>query len=240
VAGRQASPQARRVSPLALERPASSEANGAIGAVPSHAQLPSGMAGRLETRDFTTGDAPIEDVPGRSRPQRRPRGHRSYQPVDTFVTTVPQFLNLEQNSISRMEFDVDLKGSRCLVTGAGRGAGWGIALALAEQGADVAVCDLDLESAEATAGQVADHGVRSLAMKTDVASESEVNAMVDRTVEEFGGIDVLVNTVAWIDPPGPVVSMPTRGGRRVYAPISTASSCARSTRSRTCSRSAQG
>jgi NAD(P)-dependent dehydrogenase (short-subunit alcohol dehydrogenase family) len=45
-------------------------------------------------------------------------------------------------------------------------------------------------------------------MKTDVASEVEVKAMIDQTVEEFGGIDVLVNTVAWIDPPGPVVSMP--------------------------------
>lgn len=103
---------------------------------------------------------------------------------------------------------MELKGSRCLVTGAGRGAGWGIALALAEEGADVAVCDLDGDSAQATAEQIADHGVRSLAIRTDVSSEDDVKAMIDQTVQELGGIDLLVNTVAWIDPPGPVVSMP--------------------------------
>lgn len=103
---------------------------------------------------------------------------------------------------------MDLRNKRCLVTGAGRGAGWGIALALAEQGANVAVCDLDEESAQATAGRIADLGVSSLAMRTDVSSEEEVQRMIARTVEEFGGLDILVNTVAWIDPPGPIVSMP--------------------------------
>ena len=103
---------------------------------------------------------------------------------------------------------MDLRNKRCLVTGAGRGAGWGIALALAEQGADVAVCDLNEDSAQATAGQIADLGVSSLAMRTDVSSEEEVKQMIARTVEEFGGLDILVNTVAWIDPPGPIVSMP--------------------------------
>jgi NAD(P)-dependent dehydrogenase (short-subunit alcohol dehydrogenase family) len=103
---------------------------------------------------------------------------------------------------------VGLDGKKCLVTGAGRGAGWGIALALAAHGADVAVCDLDEESAAVTAGQIADKGVRSLAVRTDVSAEGEVQSLIGTVVEEFGGIDILVNTVAWIDPPGPVATMP--------------------------------
>jgi meso-butanediol dehydrogenase/(S,S)-butanediol dehydrogenase/diacetyl reductase len=101
-----------------------------------------------------------------------------------------------------------LSGKRALVTGAGRGVGEGIALALAAAGADVAVCDLDEASSKATAAAIADKGVKSLGLHTDVSSEAEVQAMVDATVAEFGGIDILVNTVAWIDPPGPIVSMP--------------------------------
>src|SRR5487761_2337925 len=101
-----------------------------------------------------------------------------------------------------------LTGKRALVTGAGRGAGEGIALALANAGADVAVCDLDEGSSKATAAAIAEKGVKSLGVRTDVSSEDDVQAMVDATVAEFGGIDILVNTVAWIDPPGPIVSMP--------------------------------
>jgi len=101
-----------------------------------------------------------------------------------------------------------LTGKRALVTGAGRGAGEGIAHALANAGADVAVCDLDEASSKATALAISEKGVKSLGLRTDVSSEDDVQAMIDATVAEFGGIDILVNTVAWIDPPGPIVSMP--------------------------------
>jgi NAD(P)-dependent dehydrogenase (short-subunit alcohol dehydrogenase family) len=101
-----------------------------------------------------------------------------------------------------------LEGKKCLVTGAGRGAGWGIALVLADEGADVAVCDLNPESVEETAKQITQRGVQSIHMPVDVSDENQVREMMARVGETFGGLDVLVNTVAWIDPPGPVADMP--------------------------------
>jgi NAD(P)-dependent dehydrogenase (short-subunit alcohol dehydrogenase family) len=103
---------------------------------------------------------------------------------------------------------VTLQGKRALVTGAGRGAGEGIALELARAGADVVVCDLDETSSKETARKISELGVKSLGLRTDVSSEDDVKAMIDATVAELGGLDILVNTVAWIDPPGPIVSMP--------------------------------
>jgi NAD(P)-dependent dehydrogenase (short-subunit alcohol dehydrogenase family) len=50
-------------------------------------------------------------------------------------------------------------------------------------------------------------GVRAAAIACDVSEEAEVKAMLERTREEFGRLDVLVNTVAWIDPPAAVVDM---------------------------------
>ncbi|MBM9465922.1 SDR family NAD(P)-dependent oxidoreductase [Nakamurella leprariae] len=94
------------------------------------------------------------------------------------------------------------------MTGAGRGAGEGIAVALAAHGARVAVADLNPEAAQAVAGKIAALGVESLALSTDVSFEPAVETMIGDTVDRFGGLDILVNTVAWIDPPGPVVSMP--------------------------------
>jgi NAD(P)-dependent dehydrogenase (short-subunit alcohol dehydrogenase family) len=102
----------------------------------------------------------------------------------------------------------DLSGARCLVTGAGRGAGLGIALALAAQGARVAVCDLDEEAAGRAAREVDERGGGGLALRADVSSEEEVRRAFAVALDAFDGIDLLVNTVAWIDPPGPVATMP--------------------------------
>jgi|tagenome__1003787_1003787.scaffolds.fasta_scaffold20985396_2 NAD(P)-dependent dehydrogenase (short-subunit alcohol dehydrogenase family) len=96
-----------------------------------------------------------------------------------------------------------------LVTGAGRGAGHGIAAALAEERGAVVVCDLDPETSEHAARVVRERGARSLSVPCDVSDEEQVEAMFTRIGDEFGPIDVLVNTVAWIDPPGPIVDLPT-------------------------------
>ena len=95
---------------------------------------------------------------------------------------------------------MEFEGKIALVTGAGGcGSGQGrvLALALATEGADVAVNDIDLEAAEKTASEVKALGCRSIAVKADVSSEDEVNAMVDRVVEELGGIDILVNNAGF-------------------------------------------
>jgi len=92
---------------------------------------------------------------------------------------------------------MELEGKIALVTGAGGGGGGGqgraIALALAAEGADVAANDINLALAEATASEVRALGRRSMALKADVSVQDEVNQMVERVIQEWGGIDILVN-----------------------------------------------
>ena len=88
---------------------------------------------------------------------------------------------------------MSLTGKTALVTGAAQGIGRDIALALAADGADVAICDVNLEAAQKTAGDLAAKGRKSLALKANVAASPEVNAMIDQVMEKFGRIDILVN-----------------------------------------------
>jgi 3-oxoacyl-[acyl-carrier protein] reductase len=88
---------------------------------------------------------------------------------------------------------MSLNGTIALVTGAAQGIGRDIALGLAKDGADVAICDVNLESAQKTAGDIEAMGRRSLALKANVAASADVTAMIDQVVEKFGRIDVLVN-----------------------------------------------
>ena len=88
---------------------------------------------------------------------------------------------------------MSLNGKVALVTGAAQGIGRDIALALAQDGADVAICDVNLEAAQKTAADIEALGRKSLALKTNVAASAEVTAMVDQTVEKFGRVDILVN-----------------------------------------------
>jgi NAD(P)-dependent dehydrogenase (short-subunit alcohol dehydrogenase family) len=86
-----------------------------------------------------------------------------------------------------------LKDRAALVTGAGRGIGRATALALAREGADVALAARNREELEAVAGEVRALGRRALVQPTDVAVESEARALIDATVAAFGRLDVLVN-----------------------------------------------
>ncbi len=88
---------------------------------------------------------------------------------------------------------MELEGQAAIVTGAGRGIGRAIALELASMGADVTVAELDGEGAERTATEVRALGRRAVAVSTDVTRRADLDAMVARTLEEFGRIDVLVN-----------------------------------------------
>lgn len=88
---------------------------------------------------------------------------------------------------------MSLNGKIALVTGAAQGIGRDIALALATDGADVAICDVNLEAAQKTAVDIEALGRKSLALKANVAASADVIAMVDQVVEKFGRIDILVN-----------------------------------------------
>lgn len=88
----------------------------------------------------------------------------------------------------------DLRGRVALVTGGGRGLGEQIATGLAQAGASVALASRKREACEEVARELAERfGVRTLALRLDVASEEEVRAAVDETERELGPVDLLVN-----------------------------------------------
>ncbi len=102
-----------------------------------------------------------------------------------------------------------LQGKVALVTGGGRGIGRGIVLALAREGADVAVVDTDIldsaynqyrtrevggyQSAQKVAEEIRGLGRRAIALQADVTKWDQVQAMVEKAVTELGQVDILVN-----------------------------------------------
>jgi NAD(P)-dependent dehydrogenase (short-subunit alcohol dehydrogenase family) len=96
---------------------------------------------------------------------------------------------------------IDLTGKRCLVTGANSGIGESTARTLADAGADVAVNYLTHpEAAEAIAADIRAAGRRAMTLRADVSDATQVDAMFDTLLGDWGGIDVLVNN-AGIDGP---------------------------------------
>ena len=91
--------------------------------------------------------------------------------------------------------DFSLAGKKALVVGGRRNMGKGFALGLAEAGADVAVTDLNVEDGrlQAVADEIEAMGRKSMAVKTDISSKAEVDALVANVVETLGGIDILMN-----------------------------------------------
>jgi NAD(P)-dependent dehydrogenase (short-subunit alcohol dehydrogenase family) len=99
-----------------------------------------------------------------------------------------------------------LKDKVCLLTGAARGLGEAIARRFLDAGAKLVLCDLNGEAAGKLAGSLDPLGRRVLAQRVDVTAEGEVQATVDKAVEHFGRIDVLVNC-AGIIKHGPIEQM---------------------------------
>jgi 3-oxoacyl-[acyl-carrier protein] reductase len=97
-----------------------------------------------------------------------------------------------------------LKDRVAIVTGSGRGIGRAIALAMAEQGADVVVAARTLAELEATAARIRSLGRRALIVQADVSAKQEVKAMVNGALGEFGRIDILVNNAGVQPPIGPL------------------------------------
>ena len=86
-----------------------------------------------------------------------------------------------------------LEGKVALVTGAGQGVGQGIALALAAEGARIAVTGRTLEKLEATCQQIAERGGEALPVVCDVKSADSLEQCVSAVVAHFGGLQILVN-----------------------------------------------
>jgi len=91
-----------------------------------------------------------------------------------------------------------LEGKVAIVTGAGQGIGKGIALKLAQEGANVVIADLNMETAEATAHEIEGLGRKALAVRTDVSDSKQIQHMVEQTLSKLGTIDILVNDAAYV------------------------------------------
>lgn len=87
----------------------------------------------------------------------------------------------------------ELDGKGCLVTGGASGIGTAIVRKLAARGAAVAICDLNIDGAEAIAAELRAAGGKAIAVQADVTNAQQVNGAVDRTVEAFGSLHALYN-----------------------------------------------
>ena len=91
-----------------------------------------------------------------------------------------------------------LTGKVALVAGGGQGIGEGIARCLAEEGADVAISDINIESTEKVADSAQEMGRRALAIHADLTDDHEAERTVQETVDFFGRIDILINNVGGV------------------------------------------
>lgn len=91
-----------------------------------------------------------------------------------------------------------LKGQVALVTGAARGIGKAIAIALAREGCDVVISDVDEQGAVRVAQMIKELGRRTLAARTDVSDLQDVRNLFQKTVKTFGRLDILVNNAGII------------------------------------------
>lgn len=107
--------------------------------------------------------------------------------------------------------EFSLEGRKALCVGAGRGIGKGVALVLAEAGAEVAVASLTEANALKVTAQIQDAGGRSRAFAVDATSEPDMQRLAHQVREEFGDLDILANCVG-DSIHRPIVSPPGQSG----------------------------
>src|SRR3989338_6873251 len=80
-----------------------------------------------------------------------------------------------------------------LITGAGRGIGRGIAIAMAKAGSSVVLASRNQSELENTAKIINESGGTALPIKTDISDEKQINDMIEKALNKFGKIDILIN-----------------------------------------------
>lgn len=109
----------------------------------------------------------------------------------------------------------NLQNKVAIVSGGGRGIGLKMAEGLAEAGANLVICSRKIENCQQAAQELAERNkIKSLALKCDVRFAEEIEASIDRTLQEFGCIDILVNNSGanW---GAPVLEYPLEGWQKV-------------------------
>jgi len=113
---------------------------------------------------------------------------------------------MEQQTPTPLQTVMNLQGKTAIVTGGALGIGFGIAYRLAEAGANVVIANRTEDEGKKAADDLVAKGWKAIAVKTDVSVESDVIAMVEKAVAQFGSVDILVNN-AGIFPNIPVMKM---------------------------------
>lgn len=111
----------------------------------------------------------------------------------------------------------DFAGQVALVTGAAMGMGLATARAFAESGAAVVLADIDGALAAREAARIIAEGGKAVGVACDVADEAQVAAMIDRTVAEFGRLDMAFNNAGIQVPPSDAADEPLENFERVTA-----------------------
>ena len=119
-------------------------------------------------------------------------------------------------TLSRPERTQELAGNVAIVTGGARGLGEAISTTLCEAGATVIIADIREEQAEETAACLREPGGTAYGVRLDVTSEADVRRVIDRTVQTYGRLDIVVNN-AGINITLPVEELSVQDWDRILA-----------------------
>jgi rhamnose utilization protein RhaD (predicted bifunctional aldolase and dehydrogenase)/NAD(P)-dependent dehydrogenase (short-subunit alcohol dehydrogenase family) len=124
--------------------------------------------------------------------------HSNYVALPAAEAFRIEYWVLEEAKIRRQPPEKELSRQIALVVGGGSGIGREVALLAAERGAHVVVADRDHENAKLVAGELQKIAGKEFAVasQVDIRDRESIRALIERTVEQFGGVDILVNTAA--------------------------------------------
>lgn len=110
-----------------------------------------------------------------------------------------------------------VQGKTCIVTGGASGIGRSAAIALAAEGAEVTVSDVNRSDGEMTVAMIAEQGGQAIFVECNVAEERDAQRLVQSTVDRFGKVDVLFNNAGINPMEGSVLDLSLENWRRVFA-----------------------